>query len=133
MEEGERVAERRGERVRHPVEDRAQAVVVDPSQVESLGAPVGSAGECGVAFKLDGDKACRRVVAEGGERLRVCIWIGPCQGAAVLQDEMPVLVTAVRVSRDWAQLREGADKPSFDVDCVSWAQLASMKGIPSRK
>ncbi len=89
-EEGERVAERSGERVRRAVEDRTWAGAGDRGYVEGLGTPGGTAGERGVALKVDGEEAGRPVVAEAGERVRVCIWVGLRQLAAVSEDETPI-------------------------------------------
>jgi hypothetical protein len=75
-EEGEWVAERRGERIGCAVKDRAWAAAGNRGHIEGLGAPVGTAGERGVVLKVDGDKASGPVVAEAGEWVRVCIGIG---------------------------------------------------------
>jgi hypothetical protein len=74
-EEGEWVAECRCERVGRAVEDRPWAAAGNRSHVEGLGAPVGTASECGVVLEVDGNEARGAVVAEAGERVRVCIRI----------------------------------------------------------
>jgi len=96
-EEGQRIAERRGQRARGPVEDRAPTATGYRGYVEGLGAPCGAAGERRVALKVDGEEASGPVMVEAGERVRVCIRIGLCQW------------TAVKVG---AQLMEGVDGPS---------------------
>lgn len=68
-EEGKRVAERRGKYVGRAIEDGAWATARDRGQVESLGAPVGAAGERGVALEFDGEEARGPVVSEAGERV----------------------------------------------------------------
>jgi hypothetical protein len=55
-EGGEWVAERRGERIRWAVEDRAWAPAGNLGHIESLGAPVGTTGERGVVLKVGGNK-----------------------------------------------------------------------------
>jgi hypothetical protein len=70
-EEGEWVAERRGERIRCAVEGRAWAAAGNLGHIEGLGAPVGTTGERGVVLKVGGDKACGPVVAEAGEQVRI--------------------------------------------------------------
>lgn len=77
-EEGQRSAERRSQHVRRSVEERARTATGKRSQVEYLGAPGGATGECGVVLELDGDAAVVAVVAETGERVRICVWVGPC-------------------------------------------------------
>ena len=90
---------------------------MDCGHVESLGAPGGAAGERGVAFKVDGEEAGGPVVAEAGEWVRVRIWIGLRQCAAVPEDETPVWgYGGVRVC--WESLGRG-DGRTFNVDCVS--------------
>jgi len=79
-EKGQRSAERRGQRVRRSVEERARTATGKRGEVEYLGAPGGATGECGVVLELDGDAAIVAVVAEPGERVGMGVWVGPCQG-----------------------------------------------------
>ena len=104
-----------------------------PQRRKSLGAPVGAASERGVAFKLDRDKARSHVVAAAGEQVRVCIWIGLCQGGGAAGRDARLGYGGESVSRDWAQLREGADEPSMSIARpearAQRAPLASMKDL----
>ena len=82
-EKGQRRAERRGQRVRRSVEERARTAAGKRGEVVYLGAPGGAAGECGVVLELDGDAAIVAVVAEPGERVGMGVWVWPCQGPAM--------------------------------------------------
>jgi hypothetical protein len=68
-EEGERVAERRGEHIGCAVEDRAWAAARDRGHVESFGAPVSATSEGGVALEVDREVPRSPIVAEAGERV----------------------------------------------------------------
>ena len=63
------MAERRCEHVGCAVEDRAWAAARDRGHVESLGAPVSTTGEGGVALEVDSEEARSSIVAEAGERV----------------------------------------------------------------
>jgi hypothetical protein len=77
-EKRKRSSERRGQRVRRSVEERARAAARDRGEVEGFGAPGGVAGIRGVMRELDGETPGAAVKVEVGERVRIGVWVGLC-------------------------------------------------------
>ena len=88
-EKGQRSAERRAQRVRRPVEERARAAPGERGQVEGLGAPGGATNERGVVLEFDGETAGAAVVAELRERVGICVWVRLREGPAMSEDKAP--------------------------------------------
>jgi hypothetical protein len=118
-EEGQRSAERRGQRVRRSVEERTRAASGKGGQVEGLSVPGGAAGERGVVLELDGYTAGAAVVAESRKRVGICIWVGLCQGATMPEDQAPAWNTEMSGECSLGNVLGECGWLTFDVERVS--------------